>query len=129
MNVRYFGKPQATTIGTDWTTVDEVLKELGGKATIEFSNEGATTTSGFRVQVKPHPGADWHTLLADANFDSTSLSVLLAGSTTGPQELTGGAKAFFMLNIAPCFGLRFQAKVASGTTTGKIAGAIEDGGF
>lgn len=112
-----------TTVGTDWTTVAEVV--MGGLCSaLAFSvvNSGDTATSGFRARIKMHADDDWQEYLSGTDFDASE--ALKWGSTEGPHELSAGGVATVSVAASAFHAVQLQAKVASDTTTLRARGTV-----
>lgn len=109
----------------DSTTVIHTMP--GGFKTINFevANTGEDALAGFAIQLKDHPDGEWYSLLADADFASTAISIKLFSSTAGPQDLAGDGKAHVILNVGCPESVRFTAICGeSDATTVIVRGTV-----
>jgi len=99
--------------------------DIKGCVTFEVSNSDADGTQAlnqFDLQVQPHPGAGWHEVLADAEFDTAGEVAKWSTGTlhTTADGSTGAAGVF----IPACYAFRFVAGVAANDTEVTVRGSV-----
>lgn len=113
-------------VSTSWTTIGNEIRLNGKRASLGCqlsSAAGGSTLTGFRMQVKTHPDAPWHTYLEDADFGAGGVAYYQ--SSTTPHDLAAEGESAFWVASMNAYAVRFQAKVASSTATLTLYGSGE----
>ncbi len=116
------------TISTTYTTIQEFhLFGMTPHGTLKIDNTGGTAFSNLKLQKKVSQNGAWVDWIEGADFSSlaSQASESITELSTGfSQTLAGGAYQTLQTYTGPIFGIRIQAKVASGTTTANASAAF-----
>jgi hypothetical protein len=93
----------------------------------EVSNTGQALTD-FAILIRPVAGGTWQTLISGAtDWDSNEISIKPYVSDTGIATLASGGTEAFRIMCGPVAEIKFQASIASGTTSITITGKLVHG--
>lgn len=85
------------------------------------------TLAGLSLLVQPVSGADWHTLLEDADWTDTNIYAMRYSSGSGSNAvhvLASTESGAAWVELPPCYAIKFQATSSTGTTNVTIEGRV-----
>lgn len=107
-------------VGSDDFRMKAVLQanqpDLNQRILFEVHNSGNTALDDFALLVRAHSGAAYAILFSGSDWVSTAINIKEWVSVI-PNTLAPGAKATIQALVGPVEAIKFQASVASGSTT------------
>lgn len=111
-----------TTAWTDLITFNVNDRNLSiDNLVAEIHNSGGTAFSDFQLLVQDHQDGEFYALITGDGWASTTNTLHRVNPST-PKTLAGAARSHVELNLGCVNAVKFQAKVASGTTTAAVRG-------
>lgn len=113
------GRADGAIIGGYFAYLDLEVENVGGDTSSDSDSEAGAgeggVLNGFKIQTKAHPSGDWHDLVSGADFLDADNKLVEHCTSTGPHQLTVGAKAHFIVNVGNPYAIRIQAKATDDT--------------
>ncbi len=105
------------------TALEDLLERVVRGTVSEFCAQITNTgqaLNAFNLLIQAHPDAAYETYLSGTDWDTDG--TLMRKGVGAPATLASGSTAFIYALIPPCYAYKFQAGVASSTTSVTIEG-------